>query len=406
MKKTLLLLFLIPFIYSCSDDEGGIKKTFEKVSLQGDWFFYEVKAKNKEPVPSFSHDPNWRLIFESNGNVTIGDELYRDDILTGTWVFDGEDMIICDVKYENKLLEQSAKTIQYKLIEVSANEIIVEAIYPDEKASQNYYVKYSKDTNAPHNILGYVSENSGFSFSTDAFGVSLWTKEEKLEFVDTYSLIDTLFSERIIEREITYLFNEGDNVTVDWYTNKEIIKVVNEDKLWNSGIQKWSVTSKATIKVTMEQNLTYGVDIIYPNRTVKRFKTIPEINIRKEESDIWGITFGTDKSEIKNLTEYSPTLAYFKNWQVEADYDYYLGFTDGKLVRIYCTLGNENSEQLAAMAGTLKIPEPLNFNRHDEITNPQEWNNGKLKFKAFDVDFSDYIKTGKSVMPCICVEKI
>lgn len=403
MKKTLLLLFLIPFIYSCSDDGGGIKKTFEKANLQGDWLFYEVKAKNKEPVPSFSYDPNWRLIFESDGNVTIGDELYRDDILTGTWVFDGEDMIICDVKYENKLLEQSAKTIQYKLIEVSTNEIIVEAIYVDEKASQDYYVKYSKDTNAPHNILGYVSENSGFSFSSDAFGVSLWRKEEKLEFVDTYSLIDTLFSDRTIECEITYLFNEGDNVTADWYTNKEIIKVVNEDKLWNSAIQKWSVTSKATIKVTMEQNFTYGVDIIYPNRTVKRFKTIPEINIKKDECDIWGFTFGTHKSEIEILREYNPIFAHVRKSQ--ENYDYYLEFDDGKLMRIHCALGNEVPKQLAAMAKSLKIPESLVFNRRDEITNPQEWNNGKLKFKASDVDFSSYTCTGQS-KPCISVEKI
>lgn len=403
MKKTLLLLFLIPFIYSCSDDEGGIKKTFEKANLQGDWIFYEVKAKKGEPVPSFSYDPNWRLIFESNGNVTIGDELYRDDILTGIWVFDGEDKITCDVKYENKLLEQSSKTIQYKLIEVSANEIIVETIYVDEKASQDYYVKYSKDTNAPHNILGYVSENPGVPISSDAFGVSLWTKEEKIEFVDTYSLIDTLFSDRIIECEITYLFNEGDNVTVDWYTNKEIINVVNEDKLWNSVIQKWSATSKATIKVTMEQNLTYGVDIIYPNRTVKRFKTISEINIKKDECDIWGFTFGTHKSEIEILREYSPTFAHVRKSQV--NYDYYLEFDNGKLIRIHCALGNEDPKQLAAMAKSLKIPEPLIFNRRDEITNPQEWNNGKLKLKASDVDFSSYTGSGQS-KPCISVEKI
>ena len=398
MKKVLLLLFLIPMISSCSkDDDNGYndKKTFEKSNIVGDWLFSEYKSKNGGPVSV--GDYNSRLIFDNNGNITVRDEVYDKDILTGTWVFDGKNIITCEVKYENKLLEQEAKTIQYKLVDLSANEIVVQPVYNDTESERDYS-KYIKDPNAPDNILGTILESSYYVF--DGLDVLNWRKEEKIDFSDAYTLLDTIFSNRTIEAVITYLYNDGDDIKVNWSTNGEIIKIEEDTKQWYSDKQKWITGSKATIKVTVDNNFKYGADIIFPTRTVKRLKTIPQINTVKNESDIFGFNFGTNKSDIELLQDYAPTLALAANRY--ADYSYMLEFENAKLIRIYCTDFSYN--RLSGMAGRLRIPEPLQVN-NDKIINPQEWNNGRLKFKAFEVDFSGYPGVNPS-FPCISIEKL
>ncbi|MDR2921602.1 MAG: hypothetical protein LBV72_19830 [Tannerella sp.] len=401
MKKALLLLFIIPLISSCSndDDNGGYdnKKTFEKSNIVGDWLFSEYKSVNGGPISSSLESRISRLIFDNNGNITVRDEVYNKDLLTGTWVFDGKNIITCEVKYENKLLEQDTKTIQYKLVDLSANEIVVQTVYNDNNPERDY-AKYIKDPNAPDNILGTIDESSVLAF--DGLNVINWRKEDKIDFYDAYTLLDTIFSNRTINAQITYLYNDGDDVKVNWSTNGEIIKIEEETRQWYSDKQKWTNMSIATIKVTADKNFKYGADIIFPTRTVKRLKTIPQINTLKDESDIFGFNFGTNKSDIELTQDYAPTLALAANKY--AEYSYMLEFENTKLIRIYCT--SFGYDRLSGMAKRLKIPEPLQVS-NDKILNPQEWDNGILKFKAFEADFSAYPGVNPS-FPCISIEKL
>lgn len=400
MKKVLLLLFIIPLVSSCSkDDDNGYdsKKTFEKSNIVGDWLFSEYKSKNGGPTDSFLGSHMFRLIFDNNGNITVRDEIYDKDLLVGTWVFDGKNIITCEVKYENKLLEQDTKTIQYKLVDLSANEIVVQAVYNDHDPERDY-AKYIKDPNAPDNILGTIDGSSFYAY--DGLNVVNWQKEDKIDFYDAYTLLDTIFSNRIIKESISYLYNDGEDVKVNWSTNGEIIKIEEDTRQWHTDKQKWINSSTATIKVTVDKNFKYGADIIFPTRTVKRLKTIPQINTLKDESDIFGFNFGTKKSDIPLAQDYGPSIALAANQY--AEYSYMLEFENTKLIRIYCT--SFGYERLSGMAERLKIPEPLQIS-NDKVLNPQEWNNGILKFKAFEVDFSAYPGVNPS-FPCISIEKL
>lgn len=405
MKKVLLLICIMTLVISCSkDDDNGYnnKKTFEKADIIGDWLFSGFQnIADGYPVPPISGDNPWLLIFDHNGNITIRDEVYNKDVLTGTWVFDGKNIITCEVKYENKLLEQDVKTIQYRLVDLSENEIVVQPVYTDD-TSERFYTKYIKDPNAPDNILGIADETFYYSYGHDGLNVNIWKKEDKIEFSDAYTLLDTVPSNRTIRAEIIYLYNDGDNIKVNWSTNGELIAIEDGTKWWDSDRQKWHNSSYATIKVTVDQNFTYGADVVFPTRTVKRFKTIPQIITIKDESDIFGFNFGANKADMQLTNEFGPTLALAANQY--ADYSYLVEFENGKLIRIYCRTTDIYRNRLPGMAQRLQIPEPLLLGDYGrEIANPQEWDNGLLKFKAFNADLSNY---PGNPFPCISIEKL
>ncbi|MDR2131665.1 MAG: hypothetical protein LBP56_10980 [Odoribacteraceae bacterium] len=233
------------------------------------------------------------------------------------------------------------------------------------------------------NELGQM-ENNGF----DANGVSVWERESEVIFTDHYSRIDTI-AERILERYVQYYCSEDDTVSVKWYMNETIQTDVVTNKKWLGDIQKWIITNVVRLDLAdITENLQIEAIVQLPDKTVRRFKTIPLVTVKKEVSDAFEFTFGTPRAEMGDYidSDLSPRFSAESSfWNSSTNW---FEFSGGKLIRLYFW------SDLASTAEKCKIPEPLIFAEPlifygNAIRNPQEWEIGGLKIKSYNTTFHE-----------------
>lgn len=239
-------------------------------------------------------------------------------------------------------------------------------------------------------------------------GVSTWQKESEITFTDEYSIIDTLIVDRVISREVIYECNEGENVHVKWSVNGIIQSSAKESRRWDGDTQKWTVTNTAILNLEgLSQDIKIEAIVAYPNRSVRRAKTIHKVIEKKNVSDIFGFTFGTHRKDMsKYIThEASPELAYAS--ETYHNHVLYFGFSGGKLTTLYqidSMFSPVGSDRLSDLCNRCKIPKPLTFSKSKlyKVNNPQEWTYKQLKFKVYNMKMKDFFATSTSDENIIC----
>lgn len=239
-------------------------------------------------------------------------------------------------------------------------------------------------------------------------GVSTWQKESEITFTDEYSIIDTLIADRVISREVIYECNENENVHVKWSVNGIIQSNTKEARRWDGDTQKWIVTNTAILNIDrLSQDIKIEAIVAYPNRSVRRAKTIHKVVEKKNVSDIFGFTFGTHRKDMSKYITYdhSPNFAY-----ASGAYHHlvlYFGFAEGKLTTLYQIVSMHSyvgSDRLSDLCNLCKIPNTLTFSKSEnyKVDNPQEWTYKQLKFKVHNMKMKDLFDTSTSDDNIIC----
>lgn len=225
--------------------------------------------------------------------------------------------------------------------------------------------------------------------------VSVWQKEYEIKFTDYYSLIDTVIAAREIVRDIRYYCDENENVSVRWSINGNVQSNTTTGRRWEGDIQKWLVINTATLNIDgIDKNLKIEAIVQFPNKSVRRAKTIPKITTIKDISDAFGFIFGMNRTDLNNIIghDFSPQFASTGlNLPTQSQPFSHFEFSNGKLIRLYLLIGTQSNPYISIaiyLADRCKIPVQIEITGRI-IQNPQEWTFGKLKFKADTKDFSD-----------------
>ena len=246
---------------------------------------------------------------------------------------------------------------------------------------------------------------------SDIDSVSLWIKENEIIFTDYYSQIDTIISEKIIKREISYYCSENDSVSVKWKINGIIQNDTVSSKKWKGLIGKWLVTNTANLNIDgITENVQVEAIVQFSNKIIRRFKTIPKVTIINDISDAFGFTFGMKRALMNfELDDKSPQFAFNYAFGEPVLFQI-LEFSDGKLLRIYHisdVLLYPNNEASMYLSKRCQIPESITLS-NDTILNPQEWEKGNLKIKAFNTAINNIIPTvniDSKKRFCLTIEK-
>jgi len=253
--------------------------------------------------------------------------------------------------------------------------------------------------------MGEIATGDGISLdgAFDKYGVSVWAKESEIIFNDKYSYIDTMLESRVIKREIKYFRTEDETVKVTWNFDglRQADVLMTED--WRGQENKWLVTNTVSINVEgKNKDLQIEAIVDLPNQSVRRFKTIPTITVNKEMSDAFGFIFGMQKQDIYNIDHsHSPQ---FSSVMEDRNPVTLLEFSSGKLIRIYC---QDKGVGIQGVCDLCKIPNELEIDGR-LIKNPQEWDNGNLKFRVlnFDADEALFGESLNRTHQCLIIEKM
>ncbi len=138
--------------------------------------------------------------------------------------------------------------------------------------------------------------------SFDKHGVMVWEEESEIAFTDKYSLIDTVMQSRIIQRDVCFLWRDGQTeATVTWKLNGVAQSPTESNKRWLEG-SNWLVTNTISLNIEKKtENVQIEAIVNFPDKAVRRFKTIPSIVAHKDVSDAWGLSFGSTINEIPDV---------------------------------------------------------------------------------------------------------
>ncbi len=242
-------------------------------------------------------------------------------------------------------------------------------------------------------------------------GVGTWKKENEISFTDHYSIIDTVIQERVIIRDVTYVCNENEKVHVKWAVNGVAQNNTKESRRWDGEKQKWIVTNTAQLNVKgFAQNIKIEATVIYPDRSVRRSKTIPTVKEEKNISDIFGFTFGMQRQSMGQYISHdiSPKIAYAQDGYHRNITCF--GFLGGILKTLYRieSTGYPRIDSFNALCKKCKIPTPLVFSNSYNIENPQEWTYKQLRFKVYNTSIKELygISSSNEIIICLSIEKI
>lgn len=126
MKKIVLAFFLglLSYAAQAQDVEG--------ILTSGKWFVESTQEKGEQPELASNKDDEW-LVFSKDGKVEEG---HFGDLKTSSWNYD---------KSKKMIKISGSETIFHRIIEITADRLIVELVDDLNGADDNLMITYVKN---------------------------------------------------------------------------------------------------------------------------------------------------------------------------------------------------------------------------------------------------------------------